>query len=389
MFENGSLISNLIDVLRSWQGAPYFYGFLGIGSYDLVTLYKWHKGGERVSPFNLANLIRVQPFSNQQMSDFFEMIKPRFDFTASTRRAVMDYPAGAPGIFGTLIRFTVDELMWTSDISEWHSWFKIRNFSKYLSNYNWTYCRIQEDLQGMNESGWEALTYVLMHQKVIGSGPRELSFDRLLRMGILIEGKRGTLLFSSEMMRRVCMEAQPVRVINQVAFGEDPFELLCLSLQFMKPSIVGNHRVTNRESPSEAVFQFELYASIRSILHTSKCSRSVLAKARDPGDKRRLDIIISNGVTYGYELKSNKLTKAEIESAVKQAEDYRHLLAIDKMFMVNFVPRSRALDDVYQIEGYPDIKIIHVCFPASCDEYELKYLGEDGEIDSRTVTSIG
>jgi hypothetical protein len=386
MFENESLTSNFISRLGTWQTANYFHGFLGIGSYNLVTLFKRFKGGERVSPFNLCSLIKIEPFTDHQMANFFDQVSMSYQFTASTRLAIMSYSSGAPGVFGSLIRFTIDNSMWRCELSEWHSWFKIQHFGDYMLRYNTTYERIRSDLQQMRAEDWNALNYLLIHQKA--ASDNRLEFDHLLQMGVLIHDTKGELRFSSEMMRQVCMEAQPIREIDQVISENDPFELLSVSLRWMRPSVIGHTLVANQQSPSEAVFQFELYASMRGLLQKHKCPRKVLAEAREVGDRRRLDITISNGKTYGFELKANKLTAAEIEAAVEQADGYRRILNIDTMFVVNFVPRGHALRDVYLIDGYAEIKVIHVCFPDSFHEYELHFLDDAGKETSRKIESV-
>ncbi|OWY93919.1 Crinkler (CRN) [Phytophthora megakarya] len=134
-------------------------------------------------------------------------------------------------------------------------------------------------------------------------------------MGVVIDGTRETPVeFSSEMMRRLCFEALPVRETERVANTDDPFELFAASL--------GLKRV---------------YASIRGIFKANSVStKNVFAEARDPYDKltRRLNIIVSNGGMYGYEFKANLLKENDIKAAVRQADDYRELLKIDRMFLV-------------------------------------------------------
>jgi hypothetical protein len=58
------------------------------------------------------------------------------------------------------------------------------------------------------------------------------------------------------------------------------------------------------------------------------------------------------------------------------------------MFVVNFVPRGHALRDVYLIDGYAEIKVIHVCFPDSFHEYELHFLDDAGKETSRKIESV-
>ncbi|KAH9071744.1 hypothetical protein Ae201684P_015519 [Aphanomyces euteiches] len=369
MFANRDLTSNFMDILRGWMTSPYFRGFLGIGSYDLVSLYKYHKGSDRVSPFNLCAIFKTERFSADQMISFFKLIEPRYSFTDSTRIAIMDYSGGAPGVFGSLIRFSIDNCKWTVERHKWESWLKITAFTEYLDKYNWTYSRIRDDLKEMSAETWKTLQTLLMngasiHRSVVGA-------DALLRMGITIEATDSTVVFSSEMMRRVCLEALPIRDIKQVVSSENPLELFAASLQFLKPGTITHYLVTNRQCPSEAVFQFELYSSIRGILASNNASRHILAEAGERDDRRRLDIIICNGVKYGFELKSNQLTATNITAAVSQANGYRTLLAIDKMFMVNFVPQSHSMDEIYQVDEFPHVQIIHVRFPESCTEYEI------------------
>jgi hypothetical protein len=64
-------------------------------------------------------------------------------------------------------------------------------------------------------------------------------------MGVLIHDMKGELRFSSEMMRQVCMEAQQIREIDQVISENDPFELLSVSLRWMRPSVIGKSLVAN------------------------------------------------------------------------------------------------------------------------------------------------
>ncbi|KAF0711065.1 Aste57867_5402 [Aphanomyces stellatus] len=387
IFKNTALTSTLLDFLREWQTEKYFCGFLGIGSYDLVSLYKYHNGSDQVSPFNLCNAFKVERFSVDQMSNFFKLIEPTYDFTESTRSAIIDYSGGAPGVFGSLIRFSTDNWTWKLERHEWDDWFKIHSFSEYLNKYNWTYSRIRNDLTDMCAATWKALESLLLKGSSIRRSDVGDEADKLLQMGIVIEGTDSTLMFSSEMMRRVCLEALPIRDIKQVENADSPLDLLAASLQFMKPEVISHSLMTNRQCPSESVFQFELYSSIRAIFASNKTTKHVLAEARQLNDRRRLDIIISNGVKYGFELKSNCLTSTEIIAATSQANGYQEALAIDKMFMVNFVPQTHTMDEIYEVVEYPNVQIIHVRFPDSCTEYVMR-LQTSGGFDTRSVRCI-
>ncbi|KAG9409019.1 hypothetical protein AC1031_019280 [Aphanomyces cochlioides] len=199
MFVNSDLTSHFLDILREWLRSPHFRGFLGIGSYDLVSLYKHHKGHDRVSPFNLATIVKTDRFTADQLIAFFKLIEPPFPFTDSTRNAIMEYSGGAPGVFGSLIRFSIDNVKWKVERHEWETWLKITTFSEYLKKYNFTYSRIRDDLQKLSTEAWKTLEALLMngasiHRSSVGA-------DILLRMGIVFEGTDSTVVFSSEMMR--------------------------------------------------------------------------------------------------------------------------------------------------------------------------------------------
>lgn len=388
IFQNETLTRKFMDCLRWWQSRKSFLGFLGIGSHELMKIHLKFKGG---TPFNLAEGFPVKRFSSDQMSAFFKQIEERFPFQDSTRQAIMEYSSGAPGVFGSLVRYSIDRAKCNQERHEWEDWFKIQNFSNYLDTYNRTYKRIQEDLQELGQSDWDLLCLLLKDGVRGSSAELVTSRDKLLRMGVVIAGARDPtkLEFSSEMMRRLCLEALPIREIRVVATADDPLELFVVSLRFVNPESIRHVLVKNKLSPSESVFQFELFASIRGIFMTNNISdKNVLAEARDPHDtgNQRLDIIVTNGVKYGYELKADKLTQTEITAAVEQADGYRELLNITSMFMVNFVPRGHSLrPPVYSVEGYPDVKIVHVFFPDTCDEFTLEYEGANGVMESRTV----
>uniref|UniRef100_K3WEK4 Uncharacterized protein n=1 Tax=Globisporangium ultimum (strain ATCC 200006 / CBS 805.95 / DAOM BR144) TaxID=431595 RepID=K3WEK4_GLOUD len=138
-----------------------------------------------------------------------------------------------------------------------------------------------------------------------------------------------------------------------------------------------------------SVFQHELYVSIRGVVGINS-KHEIFVETGKPDDNRRLGIADARGardLLYGYEFKLKQLTKADIVAAVKQADEFRQRLAVSATLLVNFVPRSYALDEVYRVDGYPDISIVHVRFPASCDEYELRFVGQDSDIANRTIRS--
>ncbi|KAL3661848.1 hypothetical protein V7S43_013142 [Phytophthora oleae] len=316
-----------------------------------------------MGPFNLVEAFQIKPFTTHQMIDFFKQIEGCYRFRDSTRQAIMEYSAGAPGVVGSLIQFLIDHCKYDQERHEWEHWLKIQNFSLDLHRYNWTYDKIRGDLQQLSESDWKLLGLLLKDDVRGYSAVFSPNRDKLVQMGVVTDGADSSeLRFSSEMMRRLCLEAVPIREIDIDTSADDPLELLVVSLQFMKPALI--REVKSGSSPSKVAFQFELYASIRGIFKTTNTSHSVLAEARDfyDSDNRRLDLIVSNRTKYGYELKSNVLRESAIKSAAQQAGGYRQLLNIDTMFLVKFLPQSHTVQRVYDV-GYPDVKILYVFFP--------------------------
>ncbi|ETK76841.1 hypothetical protein L915_16825, partial [Phytophthora nicotianae] len=262
LFSNKELAAKFLSALRKWKAAPYFRGFLGIGSHELVHHHEIFRGDDKTSPFNIGNMIKMVPFSVEQMSAFFKLIEPRYEFSQSLQCGIMKYSSGAPGVFGSLIRFTVDNNKWTLEWHKWEPWFQVGAFSGYLTQYNNTYHRIQGDLRSLTELEWEALKYILEDNgsltastvegycgiAVRGDQQRRL-VDPLLRMGIVVQGSSGELAIVSEMMCRVCVEALPEREIHQAANTDDPVLLLSVALGQVYPKTISNHLVRNRQAP--------------------------------------------------------------------------------------------------------------------------------------------
>lgn len=124
----------------------------------------------------------------------------------------------------------------------------------------------------------------------------------------------------------------------------------------------------------------------RAILQVHRSTRKVHAEVRACGEKR-FDLAIINGSSCGFELKSNKLSRGEIEAAVEQADGYKRRLRIGKMFLVNFVSRNHQVDDIYHIDTFPDIQVIHIHYSDTYCEYVLNFLGDNGEKQTRKVVS--
>lgn len=401
LFDNKDLATTFLAALRTWKVASFFCGFLGVGSHDLVHHFKVFRGDMKSSPFNVGTMIKVGPFSLEQMSAFFTLVASRYPFSESLRRAIIDYSSGAPGVFGSMIRFTADSDKCTVERHEWERWFKVDAFSSYLTAYNNTYCRIQGDLHHLNDVEWEAVKYVLAHDgermtasqvegncgiSVRGDQDSQL-VDPLLRMGVLIEGSDGALALVSEMMHRICVEALPVREIYQVASTDDSLELLCVALRFFNPQRISHQFVSNRQPLSESVFHLELFATIRDIMQKASLTRGFYAEVKTPDSRTRAEILLINGIRLAYEIKSNQLREKEITAAARQADQYRQQFQVDHMVVVNFAPHGHLLDPIYQVKQFEDILIVHAQYANSCDEFDLSYL-VDGRVQHRAVKTL-
>jgi len=116
-----------------------------------------------------------------------------------------------------------------------------------------------------------------------------------------------------------------------------PLELLSVALRTMRPKIIGRAWVPNRQSPNEAVFQFELL----------RINTSHFAEA---GQQSNKPVVTDDFFSNGY----NVCGKCSF---------------LEFMWLIL----------LFQWTDFPDIQVIyHVCYPDTFDEYELKFLGNKG-----------
>ncbi|KAK1941398.1 hypothetical protein P3T76_007264 [Phytophthora citrophthora] len=362
LFANESLAKTFLFALRKWKVAPYFRGFLGIGSYGLVHHHEIFREEKTSSPYNVCEAIEMKPFSVEQMSSFFKLLEPRYVFSQSLQ----------PGVFGSLIRFTGDHGRWTLEWDKWESWLKLDVFATYVKLYNSTCHRHLHSLTGLE---WEALKYVLENNGHLGSSsverycgipvrryPERKLVDPLLRMGLAVERKGvGNLAIVSEMMCRICIEALPEREFGEATHTCDPVLLLSIALRRVNPQAISNHLVVNQRS-SELVFHHELYPTIRAILKKRSRSRGIYADVTTPTYPARDDIVITSEIRIAFQLKFNQVRASDIEVAVQQADEYRRQFKIDRMLLINFVPIGHKADEVYGLAEFPMVEVIHVRF---------------------------
>lgn len=113
-----ALIRVFLSVLRELKVTSYFYGFLGVGSSALACHHELASDNPRASLYAETKLLQAESFSAMQMAAFFELIEPCFNFAKSLRQAIMEYSGGAPGVFGSLVRYMATHTKWTKEWCE-------------------------------------------------------------------------------------------------------------------------------------------------------------------------------------------------------------------------------------------------------------------------------
>ncbi|EEY59692.1 Crinkler (CRN) family protein [Phytophthora infestans T30-4] len=378
LFQNPNLLTSFLGLLRVWkfQSPSVFLGFLGVGNYELLNHYLVFHGDNDSSPFNVSETIKVEKFSNPQMSDFFMEMKPRYPFTDSLQLGIMNLSGGTPGVLGSLVRFTADEGKYQLEFEEWEEWFFGLLFSVYLKEYNRTYDRILQDLHKLNETEWWILKQVLGGNDDLKA--RYGNADHLLRMGVVIKLRTDALVIVSPMMKRLCLEALPRRDIREAITGDDPIQLLVGALAYVDPNQIAQLLAQNRQSASEAIFHHELYAVIRDILSKDGQGRKqVCPEAKTVDSRTRADILIINGIRFAYELKVDLLAECpKMNAAAAQANGYKKQFKVQHMLVVNFIPSGHQFDKVYRVEAHPSVELVHVTYSESFDHYTIYYLPE-------------
>lgn len=129
LLENSDVGSKMLAALGHWKQSSSFYGFLGIGSLTLVHRHKMCEHEGQPSPFDSSHILKAQPFSVDQMTTLFALLEPTNAFLPSLQHGITEYSNGAPGIFGSLVRFTIDQDKWRFEWDEWEAWFKLSAYS--------------------------------------------------------------------------------------------------------------------------------------------------------------------------------------------------------------------------------------------------------------------
>ncbi|EGZ17084.1 hypothetical protein PHYSODRAFT_331101 [Phytophthora sojae] len=154
---HASEVSVPLDTIRAFQ--EFVKTSLALGVMDSIET-----GSELADVtcfFFHARSLDVEHFSESQMSNFFADIGHRYAFTRSLQSGIAAYSSGAPGVFESLVCFTIDREKWLLEWYEWERWFKLEALREYLEHYNPTYLHVQSKLHALDDMQWDALKYVL------------------------------------------------------------------------------------------------------------------------------------------------------------------------------------------------------------------------------------
>ncbi len=209
--------------------------------------------------------------------------------------------------------------------------------------------------------------------------------DTLIDIGIIDKvNESNQTYWTAPLLRDLVMRhLYPIKIVtrDQPPLREDQsidFEvLLRKALCLLTPEIILSGYVQNVASPSEHVFQAELYAAFCGLLAST--TYSTYPEARDMDKKlgrQRLDILLANSTKIVIELKVNAITPNEIAKGVKQAWRYGKALEASQTILLNFVPATSLLPNNFNIlfpQRYQDVRTIHVVFDQKFSEVELRY----------------
>lgn len=392
LLESPVVASEILAALRKWKQSTGLFGYLGVGSLDLLHRHKMCEHDGQPSPFDPTHILRAQPFSQDQMTALFELLEPTKAFPPSLQLGIMDYSSGAPGVFGSLVRYTIDQDKWRLEWGDWEAWFKKAAYPiMYLEvNFPRNFLLIRFHLQQLSELEWDALTFVLQNHGQLSicdveakcgidtpHAPGKSVVDPLLRSGVVMpRSGDGKLVIVSKLVHRLCIETAFMRESKQIGDMMKPIELLVLGLRSMNVNSVARQIAKNQHAHYESVFHFELFRSIQGIFRHSWFVRKVSTTVKALCVPDRADIFLhENKHSLAFDFRSNLVSESDITAAVEQAEAYRLQFNVERMIVVNFVPPGPKIE---QMQYFPEIEIVHVQFAAACDLYDLFFLNGNG-----------
>ncbi|KAJ3046517.1 hypothetical protein HK097_000793 [Rhizophlyctis rosea] len=154
------------------------------------------------------------------------------------------------------------------------------------------------------------------------------------------------------------------------------------ALKLVDAEVVAAPFCQNRETPSEAIIQAELYAAFKSIADNQSDSpityATYLEVKHGHGDEQRLDLVLQSEsmVNFaGFEVKVNLLRPNDVKKAVEsQASKYKNFHAITDMFLLDFVLDGHHVDE--EMPGrVQDVQCIYVRFDAKFQNLRIFALG--------------
>ncbi|CAI2193809.1 13946_t:CDS:1, partial [Funneliformis geosporum] len=193
----------------------------------------------------------------------------------------------------------------------------------------------------------------------------------LLNIGVLVPVNKKKIRFTSCIILRVCLQAVWPRPENRLSEGvlRTPIDLIKYGLQHVTPRTIACELVKNKDGPAEASFQAALYAAFNGLLPTGMmCLFEVKAKSQDKLD---LLVIKHNEKWAGYELKFNKISRADFNGPVTQAGKYA------EHFRINI-----HLPDTSSTPVFPDtaanIIVVNVKCNKDCSQFNIDSSNSNG-----------
>ncbi len=221
------------------------------------------------------------------------------------------------------------------------------------------------------------------------------SIDTLIDIGIIEKvNESNQTYWTAPLLRDLVMRhLYPIKIVtrDQPPLKEDQsidFEvLLRKALCLLTPEIILSGYVQNVSSPSEHVFQAELYAAFRGLLASTTYSTYPEARDKNKLGRQRLDILLANSTKIVVELKVNATTAKQIAEGAKQAWRYGRALEASQTILLNFVPKTSPLPNNFNnlFPRCQDVRTIHVIFDKMFSKVELRYAAAQGSMFSEIL----
>ncbi|KAI8998009.1 hypothetical protein BC832DRAFT_249178 [Gaertneriomyces semiglobifer] len=325
------------------------------------------------SPFYHAEFIAMELLSLEQAGHYFGSVMKEFNMEISpdVQFDVYQFTGGNVGLLSACAFVITKQQFKTITMQEWEQ-LKLVDVFDFLRLCNRMVIRVIQFLKSIDAGIRQYISMLLQADDSVSADSEDSeTIDLLQEAGIAQRRAGGRLALSSPYMKMLLLsllfdDIHPVQqVLPTLPSGAlDPYGILTLAIRLIDASVISSAFTANRESPSESVFQVELYTALRKLGKGGDVKFKTFAEVKksDSGSEQRLDLMLrSDDINFGgFELKVNKLKRKEIIDAAKnQAENYRVYHDIRAMFLVNFVPEGHRMD-----KGLPakigDVNIIYV-----------------------------